>query len=98
MHRVCVCLVAAVMFSLVRLLSPFPSPETLHTSVLWSQLGAEQSPSCSANGVTPPPNPAAQPRCGQDSLTGLGTSSPGNETKGLEFFPAPVCLWLCYEN
>ena len=55
---------------------------------------SQETPSCSAEEAAPP----GQAHCRCCWLTGQGSWRPGYETEGLEFFPAPVCLWLCYGN
>lgn len=55
---------------------------------------SQEAPSCSAEEAAPP----GQAHCTRCWLTGRGSWRPGYETEGLEFFPAPVCLWLCYGN
>lgn len=60
-----------------------------------SEVGLSQEAlSCSAEEAALP----GQTHCMCCWLTGRGSWRPGYETEGLEFFPAPVCLWLCYGN
>lgn len=94
-HGACAPLIGTVRFRLVRLLSRFSRKKSF--KLLCSEVrltsGSQRKPPAALQ--TKPP---AQPHCRRYSLTGQGSWRPGYETEGLEFFPAPVCLWLFYGN
>lgn len=59
----CVYLIPAAMFSLVRLLGPFSTPETLHSPALWSQVGPGKPPAALQRKQHCPEARLAQPWC-----------------------------------
>lgn len=96
--RASVHLIPAVMFSLVCLLHGFSMRENFKLLCSEVRLGGRKPPAALRRKQHSLQTRASQAWCRHHSPTGWESCGSGWETEGLEFFPAPVCLRLCYGN